>query len=128
MIFCRTQRRFRAWAAAVAAYGLVLQMLLAGIAATQASAADAARDDIFIICTGSGEGSSADHRRTGAPGHQHDCGMCVLTLAPTARIPADIAVIFRLEAAAGLSWSLSAPARVGKHYCPKSAQGPPAVA
>jgi hypothetical protein len=127
MTFFRTRSRFRAWAAAVAAYGLVLQMLFAGIVATQASAA-AAPDDLFIICTGSGEPSAGDHGRTGAPGHHHDCGMCVLAAATAATMPTIEAVVVRNETVTVLSWILSARSRAGKLHSPKSAQGPPVAA
>jgi DUF2946 family protein len=128
MDFFRTRSRFRACAAFVAAYGLVLQMLLAGIVATQLSvtAAAAAPGEAFIICTS--EGSGALHRPTGAPGHHHDCGMCVLAAASAATPPSVEAVVLLNDTATILSWSLAAPSRAGKLHSPRSAQGPPAAA
>jgi hypothetical protein len=73
----------------VAAYALVLQVLLSGMAGGHfMAAADASAGNLFVICHGSGNGSSDNPELPDKqPLPQSPCVLCTLTKAPSAILP-----------------------------------------
>jgi hypothetical protein len=78
----------------VAAYALALQVLLSGMAAGHFMAlADPSARDLFVICHGTGNGSSDDQGLPGKPQlPRSPCVLCTLTQTPCAILPVDHAV------------------------------------
>jgi hypothetical protein len=87
----RDRRRVRPWIAMMAAYALALQLLLTGIAAAHAVAADEApAGDLFVVCHGSGDSPAVDQDGTAKPPvSRSSCVLCTLTSASCAALPAD---------------------------------------
>jgi DUF2946 family protein len=85
----KTRRWMRPWIAMVAAYALALQLLLTGVAAAQAMAADdTSSGELFAICHSAGDGIAGDHGGTGKSQQpQAPCALCTLSSTGVAVLP-----------------------------------------
>jgi hypothetical protein len=112
---------------AVVACVFALQMLLAGIAATQMAAADPA--DPFVICYGSGHAPDGDAgSNKGIPVHHAACAICVLaSFSPP--VPEIAALqLARSSELAALHLAPQAHHGPASKHDPRSSQGPPQTA
>lgn len=127
MVDWRQQSCLKGAVGAVVAFVFALQMLLAGIAATQMAAADPA--DPFVICYGSGHTPDGDTgSNKGAPVHHAACAICVLaSFSPP--VP-EIATLQLARSSAPAVAHLAPQAHRGpaSKHDPRSSQGPPQTA
>jgi DUF2946 family protein len=96
--FCRIRAPLRSWLAAAAAFALVLQTLLSGLAATHLDPfAGSSFSDAFVICHGNGNGSTDGGQDDGtgkSPAPQSSCIFCTLVRAASAVLPTDHGIAF----------------------------------
>jgi hypothetical protein len=109
------------------AFVLALQMLLAGMLATQMAVAGPA--DPFVICYGSGHGG--DDAQPGSSGtrvHHASCVICAFASAapPVADVVQSLAVMVATQVV--VSPCVPALPSASRHHDPRSSQGPPQAA
>ena len=109
-----------------AAFALALQVLLGGILATQAEAANLAPDSPFTICL-SDSTAPADHGSDKAAKHL-SCVLCTLAKTAHALIPADAAGI-KLDVRRLATVVSPATERIVQYVSPTGQfqRGPPAI-
>ena len=119
----RRRSAIRAWVALAAGYAFALQLLLAGIVATQMTVGASA--DLFAICSGD------SHSPDGAPGgsdphaaHQA-CAICAFVPSTPLLSAVGHPVPRAIEAAATFDPAALAPAVASGRHDPRSSQGPP---
>jgi hypothetical protein len=127
--FRSSQARMRPWIAMVAAYALVLQMLLAGIAASDMAAAEAdPLGQSFTVCLGGDAAPVNDDNQLPAPVHHQHCVLCTIATG-SAAIEPTAAVLLPAPDLGAASCRATKDARVlSPHPTPKLSQGPPQIA
>jgi hypothetical protein len=108
-----------------AAFVLALQMLLAGMLATQMAVAAPASP--FVVCYGEGHGTVSDSPSKPAI-HHASCAVCTLAsfAAPVPEAAASLVAIATGHAVVQPLRSVSP--RADRHHTPRSSQGPPQAA
>lgn len=127
-MFLRTKGGLRTWVAVMAAHVFVLQLLLAGIVATQMAVAAASPTDPFAICHGGEMSADTGHEQPGpAAVHQH-CSICTFaSTPPLSPVTSQSNVIAFGNVVA--FWTPTAPSSlVDQSHSPRTSQGPPQVA
>jgi hypothetical protein len=119
----RANRWLRSAAGIGCAYALALQMLLAGVVATQMAVAEPAN---AVICYGnhSGDGGTSGGERI----HHAACVVCALASLAAPACDATQAYPLRLAVTADIHFISALPAHAGRRHTPRSSQGPPATA
>jgi hypothetical protein len=119
----RRRSAIRAWVALAASYAFALQLLLAGIVATQMTVAASA--DPFVICVG--DPSSPDGSHGGNDPHAAHQACAICTFASSAPLLSAVGhpVPLAIEAAATFHSAAVALAVTGGRHSPRSSQGPP---
>jgi hypothetical protein len=111
--------------ATVAAAGVALQMLLAGLAAIQLSPGPASSAiDPFVICFGHPT-TPADHQTPiDHPPHQQHCVLCTIAAASAAIFPTITKDAVRRAMGLSVHWSTATIVPI-RHFSPRLSQGPP---
>ena len=120
--------QLRPWVAMVAAYGVVLQMLFAGIAGSSVTAAAASSNgDPFVICYGS-RGVPVDNPLPADdPLHEQHCVLCSVA-APAGVLPAAAGYSFNPIDDGVARWPAASGFQPAQHRTPRLSQGPPQTA
>ena len=127
MVAWRQQSCLKGAVGAVVAFVFALQMMLAGIAATQMAAADPA--DPFVICYGSDHAPDGDTGSgKGAPVHHAACAICVLAAFSPPVPEAATLQLVRGSASAALHLAPQVQHGPASKHDPRSSQGPPQTA
>ena len=118
----------RPWIATAAAFALALQVLLSGILATQAEAANLVADNPFTICLSDGSTAPADHGADKAAKHP-SCVLCTVAKTAHALVP-SFADGIRLDVRQLAEVVSPSTERIAQYVSPTGQfqRGPPALA
>ena len=119
----RRRSGIRAWVAIAAGYAFALQLLLAGIVATQMTVGASA--DPFVICSGDPNSQDSSHGGNDPHAARQACAICTFAssapLLPAVGHPIAPAV----EAVAAFHTVAAPLAITSSRHSPRSSQGPP---